>query len=98
MENRKEVSYVITKGENFTTTLSKTETDLTPEMILSGNWRNISFKPYNFNALGLPATTGHLHPMLKVREEYRQIFLEMGCVIYPDLNFFGYHNWKMSFT
>lgn len=44
----------------------------------SGSWRTKSFKSYNFKALGVPPAAGHLHPLMKVRSEYRQIFLEMG--------------------
>jgi len=36
------------------------------------------FKSYNFNSLGMPPQAGHLHPLMKVRAEIRQIFLEMG--------------------
>lgn len=43
-----------------------------------GSWRKLPFKAYNFSALGLPPTCGHLHPLLKVRSQLRQIFLEMG--------------------
>ena len=31
-----------------------------------GHGRTLSFKEYNFNALGLPTAGGHLHPLLKV--------------------------------
>lgn len=47
-------------------------------MHFSGSWAEKTFKEYNFDALGLMPQGGHLHPLLKVREEYRQIFLEMG--------------------
>ncbi|XP_059163077.1 phenylalanine--tRNA ligase alpha subunit-like [Physella acuta] len=92
----KEVSYIITKGENFTTTVSKPEVDLTPEMISSGNWKTTQFKPYNFNALGAPAVTGHLHPLLKVREQYRQIFLEMGFSEMPTNNYIESSFWNFD--
>ncbi len=45
----------------------------------SGSWKKKLFKQYNFESLGAPAACGHLHPLLKVRAEFRQIFLEMGC-------------------
>lgn len=32
-----------------------------------GTWKDVEFKEYNFNALGLPTNGGHLHPLLKVR-------------------------------
>lgn len=51
---------------------------LTPAPSCRGSWRRLPFKPYNFSSLGLPPACGHLHPLLKVRSELRQIFLEMG--------------------
>jgi len=45
-----------------------------------GSWKNTSFKKYNFDADGIPTNGGALHPLLKVREEFRNIFLEMGYV------------------
>lgn len=44
----------------------------------SGSWRDRPFKPYNFLAHGILPNSGHLHPLLKVRTQFRQIFLEMG--------------------
>lgn len=52
--------------------------DLTEDMLLDGSWKTKEFKAFNLDALGLPVNCGTLHPLLKVREEYRQIFLEMG--------------------
>ncbi|NXN99341.1 SYFA ligase, partial [Rhinopomastus cyanomelas] len=71
-------SYWIRKGSAFSTAVARPETELTPEMIATGSWRDRPFKPYNFSALGLPPACGHLHPLLKVRSQLRQIFLEMG--------------------
>lgn len=47
----------------------------------SGSWKTKQFKSYNFNSLGMPPQAGHLHPLMKVRAEIRQIFLEMGSVV-----------------
>lgn len=44
----------------------------------SGSWKSVAFKQYNFKADGIPPKSGHLHPLMKVREEFRQIFFEMG--------------------
>ncbi|PVU94415.1 hypothetical protein BB561_002570 [Smittium simulii] len=74
----KQISYSVTKGEKFSTSLEKQETDLTTEMIQSGSWKTANFKEYNFNAAGLPTKGGHFHPLLKVREEIQQAFFEMG--------------------
>lgn len=47
----------------------------------SGSWKSLNFKQYNFNAKGIVPPFGCLHPLLKVRSEYRQIFLEMGYIV-----------------
>ena len=71
-------SYEIKCGSSFSTSVQKLETDLTPEMIATGSWKTKQFKPYNLQALGTSIARGHLHPLMKVRAEFRQIFLEMG--------------------
>lgn len=47
----------------------------------SGSWKSLTFKAYNFDAMGVAPARGHLHPLMKVRTEIRQIFLEMGLVV-----------------
>ncbi|KYO25713.1 phenylalanine--tRNA ligase alpha subunit isoform X2 [Alligator mississippiensis] len=89
-------SYWIRKGSAFSTRLAKQETELTPEMIASGSWHNLSFKAYNFAALGLPPNSGHLHPLLKVRTQFRQIFLEMGFTEMPTNNFIESSFWNFD--
>lgn len=56
-------------------------------MIATGSWKGMKFKEYNLNALGSPVPRGHLHPLMKVRAEFRQIFLEMGYDFLKHLNF-----------
>uniref|UniRef100_A0A336MBU6 phenylalanine--tRNA ligase n=1 Tax=Culicoides sonorensis TaxID=179676 RepID=A0A336MBU6_CULSO len=76
-------SYILSKGPEFSTKLTKLETDLTVDMLTGDLWKELSFKPYNFDALGAPPERGHLHPLMKVRSEFRQIFLEMGFIEMP---------------
>lgn len=59
-------SFNLSKGPEFSLTLSKMETDLTTEMLLSSSWKNLNFKEYNFDAFGVPPDSGYLHPLLKV--------------------------------
>ena len=89
-------SYTVSKGANFTLNIEKPETDLTPEMIASGSWRSKAFKPYNFSALGVPPVRGHLHPLLKVRAEFRQIFLEMGFSEMPTNRYVESSFWNFD--
>lgn len=89
-------SYYVSKGDKFTLTISAPEVDLTPKMIQSGSWKEKVFKEYNFDALGAPPTCGHLHPLLKVRAEYRQIFLEMGFTEMPTNKFIESSFWNFD--
>ena len=88
--------YELIPGDNFTTTIQKPETELTPEMIANGSWKTANFKPYNFEALGLQPQRGNLHPLLKVRAEYRQIFLEMGFSEMPTNNYIESSFWNFD--
>ncbi|KAM9784410.1 phenylalanine--tRNA ligase alpha subunit [Syngnathus typhle] len=89
-------SYWITKGNSFSTTITKQETELTPEMIANGSWKEKNFKPYNFDAMGVAPDCGHLHPLMKVRTQFRQIFLEMGFTEMPTNNFIESSFWNFD--
>lgn len=69
---------VLSKGPQFVTKIEKQEADLTSDLLTNNSWKEKKFKPYNFDALGVALDVGHLHPLLKVRAEFRKIFLEMG--------------------
>ncbi|KAF8528964.1 tRNA synthetases class II core domain (F)-domain-containing protein [Hysterangium stoloniferum] len=92
--------FTVHKGANFSTALEKLETDLTVEMLASGAWKTASYKKYNFDAEGAPTNGGALHPLLKVREEFRNIFLEMGFTEMPTSNFVesGFWNFDALFV
>ena len=71
-------SYKVTKGLNYQPVRAKLETQLTAEMLRTGSWKNAQFKKTNTNAVGLAPQGGHLHPLLKVRTQFREILLSMG--------------------
>merc|ERR1719373_660954 len=89
-------AYTVSRGAGFALTIAHTEAELTPEMLQSGSWKETDFKPYNFAALGIQPPAGHLHPLLKVRAEYRQIFLEMGFTEMPTNNFVESSFWNFD--
>jgi hypothetical protein len=87
-------SFCVRRGERFTTKPKSLATELTQEMIVSGEWcalrcclvslcvltsargrEEAEFKPFNFEALGKPLVHGALHPLLKMRAQFREIFL-----------------------
>ncbi|XP_063391743.1 phenylalanine--tRNA ligase alpha subunit [Cydia fagiglandana] len=89
-------SFLLSKGPQFATSIKKLETDLTSEMLLTGSWKSLDFKPYNFDALGQPPECGHLHPLLKVRSEFREIFLEMGFTEMPTNKYVESSFWNFD--
>ncbi|XP_012270058.1 phenylalanine--tRNA ligase alpha subunit isoform X1 [Orussus abietinus] len=86
----------LSKGENFAIKLEKQEADLTTDLLVNNAWREKKFKPYNFNALGAMLDIGHLHPLLKVRAEFRKIFFEMGFLEMPTNNFVESSFWNFD--
>jgi len=47
-------------------------------MLQNGSWEALQFKNYNMNAAGSMPEAGALHPLMKVRAQFREILLEMG--------------------
>ncbi|KAJ5095694.1 Phenylalanine--tRNA ligase alpha subunit [Penicillium alfredii] len=96
----KEITYKISKGPKFAREFVKEETDLTAEMLTNGSWKTAQLKPYNFNAKGAPTPAGALHPLNKVRQEFRNIFFEMGFEEMPTNRFVetGFWNFDALFV
>ncbi|KAJ2157877.1 Phenylalanyl-tRNA synthetase, beta subunit, cytoplasmic [Coemansia sp. RSA 552] len=90
------LSYAVSKGSSFSTELKKQATDLTLEMLQSGAWKNMEFKKFNFDSLGVRPGGGHLHPLMKVREEFRQIFFETGFTEMPTNYFVDSSFWNFD--
>lgn len=97
---QKIISFKAEKGPEFGLEIVKEETDLTADMLSSGTWKSAKFKPYNFNALGSDQNSGALHPLNKVRREFRQIFFEMGFEEMPTNKFVetGFWNFDALFV
>lgn len=79
----KVITYTVTKGPKYSKEMPVEHTDLTAEMLTSGAWETANFKPYNFAALGANQNAGALHPLNKVRQEFRNIFFSQGFVEMP---------------
>jgi phenylalanyl-tRNA synthetase alpha chain len=70
--------------------------DLTYDSLSRGEWKTAQFKPFNFSARGIAPSGGHLHPLMKVRSEYREVFLEMGFEEMPTNNFVESGFWNFD--
>lgn len=86
----KVITYTVTKGEKYAKEMPVEVTDLTADMLASGDWKTANFKPYNFNALGASQNAGALHPLNKVRKEFRDIFFNLGFVEMPTSRYVTY--------
>ena len=53
-------------------------TDLTPELIISGGWREKEFLKYDVKIPSKEIFVGKIHPYERIIRECRKIFLEMG--------------------
>jgi len=71
-------SHKVTRGPQYAPQRVKKAADLTKAMLDSGAWETTEFKPYNFLVLGEKVGGGYLHPLMKVRAEFRKILMEMG--------------------
>lgn len=51
---------------------------ITPELIQSGNWKNVDFRKYDASTFAPSIYGGRIHPLRNWIEQIRKIFLEMG--------------------
>ncbi|KAL6857371.1 tRNA synthetases class II core domain (F) domain-containing protein [Trichoderma novae-zelandiae] len=100
LNTAKVISFKISKGPKFALEIVKEETDLTADMLASGSWKAANFKPYNFKALGGHQASGALHPLNKMRHEFRQIFFETGFTEMPTNQYIesGFWNFDALFV
>lgn len=60
-------TYKVTKGDNYKPEFKKLPTNLTADMLRTGEWKQTEFKANNWKAAGRNPNGGHLHPLMKVR-------------------------------
>ena len=89
-------TYKVCKGADYAPVRTKAAADITMEMMMDGSWKTQKFKPYNFDALGQDPAAGRLHPLLKVRQQFREIFLEMGFEEMPTQRFVETSFWNFD--
>ena len=89
-------SLKVGKGASYAPKRIKKAADLTKEMLDSGAWKTTPFKPYNFLTVGEKVGGGYLHPLLKVRAEFRKILMEMGFQEMPINNWVKSSFWNFD--
>lgn len=91
-----EVFYTIHKGPDFVLERKKPNSEISFDMLQSGSWKNSTFKSLNLKAKGKELGFGALHPLLKVRTQFRSILLEMGFEEMPTNNFVESSFWNFD--
>jgi len=74
-EQSKTNLYVIGRGTEFGVN-ENYEVELTSEIV--ANYQNQKFKKYNFNTVGNIPVCGSLHPLMKIREEFKKFLSRWG--------------------
>jgi phenylalanyl-tRNA synthetase alpha chain len=65
---------LVKKGIEFVQEVSQ----LTPELIISGKWREVKLRKFDVTAPGPAVYPGKMHPLQQIILRAREIFLEMG--------------------
>ncbi|KAG2319749.1 hypothetical protein Bca52824_012962 [Brassica carinata] len=89
----------VKKGPNYAPKRKILPTDLTRENLLKYARLGVAIlnTEYNFNAKGQPLLdSGHLHPLLKVRKQFKDIFCQMGFEEMPTNNFVESSFWNFD--
>ncbi len=59
-------------------TVQEEISQLTPELIRTGNWRNVKLRRFDVTAPGPVSYPGKIHPVQQIIQHVKEIFLEMG--------------------
>ena len=58
--------------------LKREVSQLTPDMLRSGKWKDVEFRRYDVNTFAPTPSGGRVHPVTNIIERIRRIFLDMG--------------------
>ncbi len=81
---KKDVKYLLKvtaegrKILNLGIDLTYTATQLTHEQLKTGSWESLKFRSYDVNAEHPETFPGKIHPLTRIIEEIRDVFLNMG--------------------
>ncbi|MFO8050583.1 MAG: phenylalanine--tRNA ligase subunit alpha, partial [Thermoplasmatota archaeon] len=58
--------------------LKREVSQLTPEMLKSGKWKDVEIRRYDVETFAPTSNAGRIHPLTRIIEKIRRIFLDMG--------------------
>lgn len=78
VERRLELSDLGKKLVSMGIVIKREVTQLTPELLKSGKWKDVEFRRYDIEAFAPTPSGGRTHPLTRIIERIRRIFLDMG--------------------
>ena len=72
---------ILSKGKDILNqgfTIQEQATQLTHQQLKEGQWKNLQYRPYDINAEAPVVFPGKEHPLRRIIEEIREIFLNLG--------------------
>ena len=78
LEERFETSFLVTRGDSYREKKVELVPELTSAMLADNSWENTEFKKFNPEAMGLDIENGNLHLVMKTKQQFIEILLEMG--------------------
>ncbi len=63
---------------NMNIELKEQVTQLTPELLQSGTWKDVELRQYDINTFAPPIHGGMIHPLQQMTQHIRNIFMQMG--------------------
>jgi phenylalanyl-tRNA synthetase alpha chain len=78
VEEKVDTTFLISRGEGYREKKVELVPELTSAMIAEKSWQNQKFKPFNPNAKGLDIDNGNLHLLMKTKQQFVEILIEMG--------------------
>jgi phenylalanyl-tRNA synthetase alpha chain len=93
---RKLITYAVRKGAKWALEMPVEVTVPTAEMLQDGSWKTANFKPINFSAPPPRQKCGALHPLNKVRDEFRNIFFARGFIEMPTARYVDSAFWNFD--
>lgn len=89
-------SFTLLKTATFARDLPRPIKKLTLKVLEDGDWKSRPMKPFNLNSRGLALSSGYLHPLMKMRTRYTQIFLDMGFAQMPTAQYVENSFWNFD--
>lgn len=84
VKKRESVAYTLqltAKGKALAeagVTLDEGVAQITPELLQTGKWRDVRLRPYDVTTYAPEVTGGKKHPLRRIIDDIRTVFLEMG--------------------